>query len=220
VTTWAFVSDIHGNRGALDRAEQLAREAGATRFACLGDVIGRGDPEGCVAWVRDHAELAIVGNRDLDYLDRVSPDLQSVVRSWPHEAQAEGFVLSHGDPHLHQVLHSAAERDGFRRVFRYLEERGARLWLFGHTHRSRRWALHDGYVESLADEVVEIDDGTRFVVNVGTTGLPLPGRDAPSFVVYDDARRRLQVVGLPRTRTTSKARQAILTERQAILAME
>jgi predicted phosphodiesterase len=211
VTAWAFVSDIHGNRAALQTAVTLAVRAGATRFVCLGDVIGRGDPEWCVAWVRDNSEIAIVGNRDLDYLDRVSPSLQQVVQSWPHEAQASDFVVSHGDPKLHPVLSSGAERDHFRRVSTYLEERDARLWLFGHTHRSRRWAIGDDGVRAISDEMVEIRDETRFVVNVGTTGLPLPGRDAPSFVVYDDDRRRLRVLGLPRARPARSVREAILT---------
>jgi predicted phosphodiesterase len=211
VSVWAFVSDVHGNLAALEHAERLARAAGANRFACLGDVIGRGDPEGCVAWVRDHAELAIVGNRDLDYLDRVSPALQTVVRSWPNEAQADDFILSHGDPHLHRVLNSGAERDDFRKVRVYLEQRGARLWLFGHTHRSRRWALETDVVEAIADDEVEISPGCRFVVNVGTTGLPLPGRDSPSFVIYDADRGQLRVQALPRLRTAARPRAATLT---------
>ena len=160
--------------------------------------------------MRDCAELAIVGNRDLDYLDRVSPPLQDVVRSWPREAQAADFVVSHGDPRLHRVLNAGAERDGFRRVTTYLEACGARLWLFGHTHRSRRWELR-GLAHPIAEDLVEIAAGARVVVNVGTTGLPLPGRDPSSFVIYDDVRGRLQALGLPRTRLVRSAREAILT---------
>jgi hypothetical protein len=133
MTRWAFVSDIHGNRRALDSAELLAHEHGADRFVCLGDVIGRGDPVGCVEWVRDHADLAIVGNRDLDYLARVSPDLQAVVQSWAHELRASDFVASHGEPKLHRVLNSAAERDGFQR---------ARAYLTGMAPDRRRYAPH------------------------------------------------------------------------------
>jgi predicted phosphodiesterase len=186
MTVWAFVSDVHGNRRALALAEQIARAAGADRFVSLGDVVGRGDPDGCVTWVRDNATIAIVGNRDLDYVDRVSPELQAVVRAWPHEARASDFVVSHGDPHLHRRLNSGAERDSFRRAGIVMAEQDARVWLFGHTHRSRGWALQDGEVHPLDPGQVTLRPDCRYAINVGTTGLPLPGRGAAALVLYDD----------------------------------
>ncbi len=186
MTVWAFVSDVHGNLPALKAAERLARSRGADRFVSLGDVIGRGDPAGCVGWVRDQAAIAIVGNRDLDYLGRVPPDLQAVVLSWSHEACASDFLVSHGDPKLHRALSSAAERDGFHRVAALLAERGARVWLFGHTHRSRCWELEHERARPLDPASVALRPGRRYVVNVGTTGLPLPGRGGPAFALYDD----------------------------------
>ena len=168
---WAFVSDIHGNRRGLETAETEARAAGVDAFACLGDVIGRGDPAACVAWVRDVAALAIVGNRDLDYLDRVPPDLQDVVRRWPHEAAASDFLASHGDPRCP-------------------------AWFFGHTHRARIWEIGADGARLVRPEVT-IMPGARYVVNVGTAGLPLPGRGGPSFALYDDARGTLRLVPQP-----------------------
>jgi predicted phosphodiesterase len=196
VTRWAFVSDIHGNRTALATAEELAHARAADRFVCLGDVIGRGDPGGCVQWVRDQAELAIVGNRDLDYIDRVPPELQATVRTWASEVAASDFIASHGEPRLHRVLNSAAEQDGFRRARAYLTERGARVWFFGHTHRSRAWRLLADRAEPLADGAFDLDPSSLYVVNVGTTGLPLPGRGPASFVIYDDAAHRIERVPL------------------------
>jgi predicted phosphodiesterase len=186
VTVWAFVSDVHGNRRALDTAEKVARAEGADRFVSLGDIVGRGDPDGCVAWVRDNATIAIVGNRDLDYVDRVSPELQDVVLTWPREARASDFVVSHGDPRLHRPLNSGAERDGFRRAGAFLTEQDARVWLFGHTHRARGWELQDGAVHSLDPARVELRPARRYVINVGTNGLPLPGRGGAAIVLYDD----------------------------------
>ena len=139
MTRWAFLSDIHGNRPAIEQAEELAREREVERYVCLGDVIGRGDPAGCVEWVRDRADLAIVGNRDLDYVARVPPELQATVLSWPNEVRASDFIASHGEPRLHRVLNSAAERRSFDRAREYMIDRGARIWFFGHTHRSRVW---------------------------------------------------------------------------------
>ena len=52
-TLTAIVSDLHSNVQALVRAVEDARERGATRFVCLGDVIGYGArPNECIAIVR------------------------------------------------------------------------------------------------------------------------------------------------------------------------
>jgi predicted phosphodiesterase len=212
LTIWAFVSDVHGNRRGLAEAEALANAAGADNFVSLGDIVGRGDPEGCVAWVRDHASIAIVGNRDLDYLDRVSSALQTVILSWVNEACASDFIVSHGDAKLHRPLNSSAERDEFRRVEPSLDQRDARLWLFGHTHRSRAWELEAGEVRPLDPASVRMRPGCRYVVNVGTCGLPLPGRGGPAFVLYDDRAGVVRSVPLQLGRGEPRNPGAIISE--------
>jgi predicted phosphodiesterase len=201
---WAFVSDIHGNFNALRAAAAHSFDAGVDAYVCLGDVIGRRDPERCVEWVRDHARIAIVGNRDLDYLTRVPEPLQDVVRSWSHEAVASDFVATHGDPKLHRVLNSAAEKNGFSAIPSYLDERHARVWFFGHTHRARVWEIAERSPRLLRDPRVELAPSAHYVVNVGTTGFPLPGRGGASFVLYDDELRVLEIVPLDWRRGTSK----------------
>src|SRR5437764_8976230 len=100
MTTWAFVADVHGNFRALQRAEEMARARGAERFAALGDLLGRGQPAECVAWVRANATLAVVGNRDLDHIDLVGADDQAYLRGLPRLAAADDFLISHGDAKL------------------------------------------------------------------------------------------------------------------------
>jgi diadenosine tetraphosphatase ApaH/serine/threonine PP2A family protein phosphatase len=48
----ALISDLHANQPALETALSDARERGAERFVCLGDVIGYGArPRECLDWV-------------------------------------------------------------------------------------------------------------------------------------------------------------------------
>ena len=212
MTIWAFVSDVHGNRRGLAEAETLAIAAGADHFVSLGDIVGRGDPESCVAWVRDHASIAIAGNRDLDYLERVSPSLQAVILSWANEACASDFIVSHGDPKLHRPLNSSAERDDFRGAAAFLADRGARLWFFGHTHRSRAWELGEASVQALDPSEVKARSAYRYVVNVGTCGLPLPGRGGPAFALYDDLAGVVSSVPLQLGRRVAAKPGAIISE--------
>jgi predicted phosphodiesterase len=197
MTTWTFVADVHGNFRALARAEALAREHGATRFVVLGDLLGRGQPAECVAWVRANASLAVVGNRDLDHIDLVSADDQAFLRSLPRQAAAEDFLISHGDAKLDPNLASADERRGFRRAYAALAAADKRLWFFGHTHHARVWrkSAPDAPPERLEAPCLTLDradPAVRYLVNVGATGRRLAGGGPASITLYDSAHARLE----------------------------
>ncbi len=201
MTVWAFLADVHGSYRALARAATLAGERGAERFVVLGDLLGRGQPGECVAWVRDHAALAVVGNRDRDHADLVDPAQRAYLAGLPLVAGADGFLISHGDASLTRELGSADERRGFRRAYAALRAAGKRLWFYGHTHHARVWRK-DGPdspplllpAASLALDLA--DPATCYVVNVGTTGRRLAGRGPASFTLWDDARALLERVEL------------------------
>ena len=62
---YAIFSDIHANPQAFDKALADAREHGAERFLCLGDVVGYGpDPRGAVKSVRAACGVTLMGNHD------------------------------------------------------------------------------------------------------------------------------------------------------------
>jgi predicted phosphodiesterase len=196
MTRWGFITDVHGNLPALEQALELCRQCGAERFAFLGDFLGRGDSDGCIRLIRKHANLAVVGNRDLDWADRVDPETRSYVLSLPRQAAASDFLAVHGDERLTPGLSSTDRRRGFLRTRRLLEASGQRLLVFGHTHQARVWRIA-GLTESpelLAGSRLALpaSSGCWFVVNVGTTGLPFPGKGPPSCAVYDDQERWLE----------------------------
>jgi hypothetical protein len=61
----AFVSDIHSNTEALTAVIAEARRVGATRFVCLGDVIGYGpEPRETLLQVMDLCEYSLLGNHE------------------------------------------------------------------------------------------------------------------------------------------------------------
>jgi hypothetical protein len=43
---------------------------------------------------------------------------------------------------------------------------------------------------------VELDSGYRYFVNVGTTGLPFPGKGAPSVALIDFGRGHIRQISL------------------------
>ena len=197
MAVWGLISDVHGNLPALERAVALCRSRGAERFAFLGDLLGRGDSDACVSIVQSLADVSVVGNRDLDWQHRVSAASRTYVLSLPPTQRADDFVAVHGDGRLNRDLSSDEIRRGFRRAYHRLTRDGARLGVFGHTHRARVWRLPgpDREAELLFDgatnrhpatiALVHGDTYARYVVNVGSTGLPFPGKGPPSCAVYD-----------------------------------
>jgi predicted phosphodiesterase len=208
MTIWGLISDVHGNLPALERAVERCRSRSASRFAFLGDMLGRGDSDRCVELIRSLADVSVVGNRDLDWQGRVGPEARAYVLSLPVAQRADDFLAAHGDARLERDLSSDDARRGFGRSYRILEREGLRVGLFGHTHRARVWRLTglSQPPELLYDAVTTPSGATlqlngpspavRYVVNVGTTGLPFPGKGPPSCAVYDSDRQVVQIIPL------------------------
>src|ERR1700682_2901603 len=97
---WGLVSDVHGNYPALEHALGLLSAAGARHIAALGDYLGRGDSDRCVQRLREVADVAVVGNRDLDWQDRVSSATRGWVLGLPRTVSVEPLLLAHGDARL------------------------------------------------------------------------------------------------------------------------
>jgi predicted phosphodiesterase len=210
VTTWAFLSDVHGNLPALERALALCRARGAEQFVFLGDSVGRGDSDACVRLIAETASLSVVGNRDLDWAERVSPATRAYVLSLPRLAEAADFAALHGDARLLREPSSGDLRTGFRRTYNWLRQRDRRLLFFGHTHQARVWRKDgpDTDLILLPGPRVELPRLPKavYLVNVGTTGLPFPGKGPPSCALYDDQARWLEhlTLGPPRGRPRSE----------------
>ena len=206
MTVWGLLSDVHGSLRQLERAVAECRARGAQLFAVLGDNLGRGDSDACVTLIRSLADVSVLGNRDLDWADRVGEQARAYVLGLPRAARMDDFVAAHGDARLDRDLSSADIRAGFARTRARLEREGARLAVFGHTHRARAWRLSPaGAATLLYDAAVDprgtvIDvageDDDRFVLNVGTVGLPFPGKGPPSCTVYDSTARTAEIVPL------------------------
>jgi predicted phosphodiesterase len=193
---WGLISDVHGNLAALDVAIEALGEAGARRLAFLGDYLGRGDSEGCVRRIKEVADIAIVGNRDLDWQDRVSPASKAFVQRLPRTAQTDGLLVSHGDPRLTPGLSTAEIAHGFARAWPELERRRAQIWAFGHSHHARIWRKDEP--RALPATCVSIEDNATYALNVGTAGLPFPGKGGPSVALVDFVRGEIRQISLRR----------------------
>jgi hypothetical protein len=136
--------------------------------------------------------VAVLGNRDLDWKDRVSAETRAWILGLPREAQAGELVLAHGDARLTPAFSTAQIGRGFSRAWAALAARNARLLAFGHSHYARTWRKRalDDPPEALGDGA-DLEPAGRYFVNVGTTGLPFPGKGGPSVARLDLGAGRL-----------------------------
>ena len=130
----------------------------------------------------------MVGNRDLDWQDRVGVAAREYVLGLPRVAQVDDLAFSHGDARLTRDLSSDEIRLGFRRARAWLAANGCRVWLFGHTHRARVWTLggpdeaprlhFDAATDALPATIALDGESAVWIVNAGSVGLPFPGQGA------------------------------------------
>jgi predicted phosphodiesterase len=163
----ALISDLHGNAVSLEAVLRDARNAGADRVVCLGDVATLGPhPELVIDILRDHDIPCILGNHDAFLLDpelaRTYTNVGIIVDSiaWCHDRIDEGqreflagfqptmdidlghgttMALYHGSPRSHTEDLLATTADA--QVEEFLAGTRAPLMAGGHTHLPmlRRW---------------------------------------------------------------------------------
>jgi diadenosine tetraphosphatase ApaH/serine/threonine PP2A family protein phosphatase len=209
---YAVLSDIHGNLESLETALGFLGET--DEILCLGDVVGYGpNPNECVAIVRSRAGVTVLGNHDVAAIDNFGlayfnpaaraamewtqsvllPEHHAWLNTLGYEFRRPDYLLVHGAPvnYFEYIL----DRAGAARAFAATD---APLIFVGHTHLAGYYALRpDGTIEGRSMQqggTFSLDEGSRYVVNVGSIGQPRDLNPQASFGLYDPAARTIQIV--------------------------
>ncbi len=232
----AFLSDVHGNLEALQAVEEALRALGVSRVHFVGDAVGYGpDPSACVGWVRANAVTSVVGNHDhaalgktdtgsfntlarlaLEWsLPRLTPEDMATLEGWPLVAEADGVTL------VHSNLRSPGEWGYITTLWDAEVNFGyftGDLCLVGHSHQPvmvRR--DRDGNLSVVPGGKVQLEEGCRYLVNVGSVGQPRDGNPESSFGLLDRVRGEFSLERVPYDvgKTQDKMRRAGLPEHLA-----
>lgn len=210
----AFLSDIHGNREALETCLAHARDQAPDRFVVLGDIVGYGaDPVFCtetVAALAAQGAVVVKGNHD----EAVGPGVPSMTRDalaaavWTrtqlgadHLAFLAGLLLTARDGERLYV-HASADRPAHWPYI--MTGQDAELSLAatdavkvfsGHTHVPRVFPLDAAGVCStivpVAGAPVRLDPRRRCQVVIGSVGQPRDGNPAAAYSLLDLGRETL-----------------------------
>jgi diadenosine tetraphosphatase ApaH/serine/threonine PP2A family protein phosphatase len=207
---------VHGNLEALEAVLADAAAQGAMAVVCLGDIVGYGaDPVACVERLGERATAAVAGNHewgalgqmDLEWFNPVAraaalwtrrqldADHARFLTHLPLTATLEEATLAHASPKSPEewdYLLSAEE--GFA-VFRAFQ---TRLCFVGHSHRPAVWSVGSSGPEFRSrpprpDGSVALDDGRRYLLNVGSVGQPRDHDPRAAYALWDRETRTVAI---------------------------
>jgi predicted phosphodiesterase len=201
----AIVSDIHGNRHALEAVLEAVAASDAAELWCLGDLVGYGgDPDTCVELAHKHAAVCLAGNHDLAAIGELQlEDFSrgaSLSLQWTREVMSPGNLafLAGLRPQGEEGpvgLYHASPRDP---VWEYvlstllaelcLDRQRQRVGLIGHSHVALSFARADGQLASGGPR----RDGTEldlaegeWLLNPGSVGQPRDGDPRAAWLLLD-----------------------------------
>jgi predicted phosphodiesterase len=203
------VSDIHANITALE-AVLAALQGRWDKMVCLGDLVGYGpDPNQVVDKVRASSAATIRGNHDkagcgidsaedfnpvakkaaLWTKEQLSPENMEYLKQLPSGPfQIDGVALLHGalNNEDEYVFSPAQALEG-------LLESPTQVTFFGHTHYQGGFSFRDNNLQVIhlktgpgqASAVLQLDQGTRYLINPGSVGQPRDGDARAACAVAD-----------------------------------
>ena len=228
---YLILSDIHAN---IDAFDAVLEHAGGTwdRVLVLGDLVGYGaEPNAVVDRIKELSPEAVIrGNHDkaacgiddgsqFNHVARIAaiwtgsrlaPDNLEYIRGLPMGPQQIDALteICHGTPfdEDHYVFDGNDAAMAIRAASRP-------LCLFGHTHLPAVFKVIEGTLDGFPldpdrDQIISLQRGGRYLINVGSIGQPRDGDPRAAYGVLDDEAREVRTfrVSYP----IEKAQQRIL----------
>jgi predicted phosphodiesterase len=212
--TFLILSDIHGNREALEAV--LADAQGHyDEILCLGDLVGYGaDPNFAVDWARASVAAIVRGNHDREVSQGASLDsYRQEARDgilWTRQALSAdnldylsqmpqgplaygGFTLVHGSL-LDEDAYVVRPAD----VGPVLPHLSTHITFFGHTHVQGGFVAARGGVTAIDPECsLEIQPDGLYLVNPGSVGQPRDGNWRAAYALYSPEEQRAKFARVP-----------------------
>ena len=217
---FGLVADVHANLPALDAVLAALAEEGIEEIWCLGDVVGYGgDPEACVAIVRERCAGTVRGNHDAAAVQAAlradfNPHARAAIERQADILSREALEWLGGLPEVLELedvvlLHASfVDPGGFPYVqgspaaARELAVIPGRWAFYGHTHVPAVWWTDaDGRVEAIrpADTAaaIPLDGPGRYLVNPGAVGQPRDGDVRAACAIFDRLTGALRLLRVP-----------------------
>jgi predicted phosphodiesterase len=209
---YGIFSDIHSNLEALEAALNAYKKETIDKYLCLGDVVGYAtNPKECINKIRALAMITVAGNHDwasanLFSTDYFNPDAREAIfwtksnldnedkcflESLKLTYKSDALVLVHGTLNDPQDFNYMTDDFAALDTFRLLE---TNICFIGHTHIAGVFIKDkndSAYYSS--QEQVKIENGNKYIVNVGSVGQPRDGNPCACYCIYDTDKKEVQI---------------------------
>ncbi|MBU0731191.1 MAG: metallophosphoesterase [Proteobacteria bacterium] len=213
----AVISDIHGNLEAFREVLKDIDLQGVARIVCLGDTIGYGpEPEESVQLLRDRRIISVMGNHEMaiispGYMKRLNESTRKSLRitetlisestvrycrTLPHAMVRWGARFVHGSPpgSVTRYMFSPSTEE-LKRAFDAFEKP---LCFVGHTHNLAIFcSAGDEFSGNIDMGKFQLEQGRRYIVNVGSVGQPRDGDNHAKYVIWDAEANSVDVRYVP-----------------------
>ncbi len=204
---YAIISDVHGNRQALNVVLTDIRSSWVDAIICLGDMVGYGPcPTETVESCYQHVNHFVLGNHDaaaagklstenfndnakflIDWTSsRLEDGHRKFISSMPLMLKGRDFRCAHASFRHPGRFSYIFEEDDARGEFASFPEP---LAFVGHSHVPGIYVIGaSGNPHWLDPTNFNIEDGKRYIVNVGSVGQPRDNDVRASYCIYDEGK--------------------------------
>ncbi|MBT9557416.1 MAG: metallophosphoesterase family protein [Myxococcales bacterium] len=212
---YGIISDIHGNREALESTLAVLYGAGIDRLACLGDIVGYGaDPDACVDIVREHADLCVIGNHDAAAVGRYDMNhanalaqqallysmktLSNRNKDWlaalPFVIRENDTSFCHGAPVDVETFEYVFSLDKAAMLSDHVEEL-SHVTFVGHSHLTTAYLVTERMTLQLDQAPrFQIRGGIKYVFNAGSVGQPRDRDQRACSIIWDTQERSVTYI--------------------------
>lgn len=208
----AVVSDIHGNLEALEAVAADIRARDCQSIVCLGDTVGYGaSPVECLEWVRDNADISILGSQDAGVMG-LSPIESFALYSAGVIVRTRAMLPQASKDYLGSLpliatfkdatfVHSSLNapelfefvQDTYR-AYLSLELMETPVAFIGHTHVPIFFIKGgDSDIEYDTSDRISLNKDLKTLVNVGSVGQPRDDNPKASYGIYDCSRNHIEI---------------------------
>jgi len=200
----ALVSDIHANLQAWNSVLLDIRSQKIDRILCLGDVVGYGpDPAAVLESVYANVDHFVLGNHDAVLCGKLNPalfnDTAQQIMAWtqqqlgnkavqfldslPLTLKTTSFRCSHSSFANPAAYDYIVEPQDALASWQKVEDQ---LLFCGHTHQPGIFVLGSSGTPHLVEpQEFIIEEGKRYIVNVGSVGQPRDGGARSCYCILD-----------------------------------
>jgi predicted phosphodiesterase len=202
---YAIVSDIHANLAAWNAVLLDIRSNGVDCIICLGDMLGYGPrPREVLESLYTSVDHFLLGNHDAAICGKIDPQCfnepaREIIR-WtaaqlgesakkflsrlPLCLAGENFRCAHANFDKPAGFHYVFEPQDAVAGWRKVQEP---LLFIGHTHQPGIFVIGRSQTPRLIPpEDFMLEEGKRFLVNVGSVGQPRDGDYRASYCIFDE----------------------------------